>query len=38
MKQNKKRMAMLAGLFAAMMPAAGCRKAQIGYVDPARIE
>ena len=38
MKQNKKRMAMLAGLFAAMMLAAGCGKAQIGYVDPARIE
>ena len=38
MKQNKKRMAMFAGLFAAMMLAAGCGKAQIGYVDPARIE
>ena len=38
MKQNKKRMTMLAGLFAAMMLAAGCGKAQIGYVDPARIE
>ena len=38
MKQNKKRMAMLAGAFAVMTLAAGCGKAQIGYVDPARIE
>lgn len=38
MKQNKKRMAMLAGLFAAMMLAAGCGKTEIGYVDPTRVE
>ena len=38
MKQNKKRMAMLAGAFAVMTLAAGCGKAEIGYVDPSRVE
>ena len=38
MKQNKKRMAMLAGAFAIMTLAAGCGKTEIGYVDPSRIE
>ena len=38
MKQNKKRMAMLAGAFAIMALAAGCGKTEIGYVDPSRIE
>ena len=38
MKQNKKRMAMLGAAFAAMMLAAGCGKAEIGYVDPSRVE
>ncbi len=38
MKQNKKRMAMLGAAFAAMMLVAGCGKAEIGYVDPSRVE
>ena len=38
MKQNKMRMAMLAGAFAVMTLAAGCGKAEIGYVDPSRVE
>lgn len=38
MRQNKKRMAMLVGAFAAMMLAAGCGNAEIGYVDPTRVE
>ena len=38
MKQNKKRMAMLAGAFAIMTLAAGCGKTEIGYVDPSRVE
>ena len=38
MKQNKKRMAMLAGAFAIMTLAAGCGKTEIGYVDPRRVE
>ena len=38
MKQNKKRMAMLAGAFAVMTLAAGCGKTEIGYVDPSRVE
>ena len=38
MKQNKKRMALTAGLFAVMTLAAGCGKAEIGYVDPSRVE
>ena len=38
MKQNKKRMAMLAGAFAILTLAAGCGKTEIGYVDPSRIE
>ena len=38
MKQNKKRMALVAGAFAVMTLAAGCGKAEIGYVDPNRVE
>ena len=38
MKQNKKRMALVAGAFAVMTLAAGCGKAEIGYVDPSRVE
>ena len=38
MKQNKKRMAMFAGVFIAMMFVAGCGKTEIGYVDPSRIQ
>ena len=38
MKQKKKRAALLSVAFAAMMLAAGCGSAEIGYVDPTRVE
>lgn len=38
MKQKKKRAALLSVAFAAMMLAAGCGAAEIGYVDPTRVE
>lgn len=38
MKQKKKRAAFLSAAFAVMMLAAGCGQAQIGYVDPVRVE
>ncbi len=38
MKQKKKSAALIIAAFAAMMLAAGCGSAQIGYVDPNRVE
>ena len=38
MKQSGKRTALLAGVFGVLLLASGCGKAQIGYIDPHRVE